>query len=263
MARVLLILSIVLTLVTAGLGFVAKQKVDALQSDMLGVKRDLSATKATLTKTRTELDGTKKDLADTKQQLDERVADLAKAKTELDNAQRDLAKANADVEAKTKEMAAIQAQMKALEGSVGDVPVNQLAAKIKELSDSNTRLTTELNEAKQVADTLNERVRAQEEQIATKTREVDAYRNVTVRQGLSGRILAYNPGWNFVVLSIGDKAGLKSGVQMIVTRGNQMIGKVRVTSVEPNTAIADVLPGTVARGQSVQAGDTVIYEGAR
>ena len=97
-------------------------------------------------------------------------------------------------------------------------------------------------------------MRVQEEQVATKTREVDAYRNVTVRQGLSGRVLAYNPGWNFVVLSIGDKAGLKSGVQMIVTRGNQAIGKVRVTSVEPNTAIADVLPGTMARGQSVQAG---------
>jgi hypothetical protein len=65
------------------------------------------------------------------------------------------------------------------------------------------------------------------------------------------------------VLSIGDKAGLKSGVQMIVVRGNQAIGKVRVTSVEPNTAIADVLPGSMARGQSVQAGDTVIYEGSR
>jgi hypothetical protein len=50
---------------------------------------------------------------------------------------------------------------------------------------------------------------------------------------------------------------------MIVTRGNSMIGKVRVTSVEPNTAIADVLPGSMARGQSVQAGDAVIYEGAR
>jgi peptidoglycan hydrolase CwlO-like protein len=263
MARVLLILSIVLTLVTAGIGFMAKQKVDALQGDLLSSKRDLNATRTTLTKTRTELDGTKKDLADTKQQLDDRSADLAKAKTELDNAQRDLAKANADVEAKTKQMADIQAQLAAIKGSIGEVSPEQLGTKIKELSDMNTRLSTELAEAKQVQETLNERVRMQEEQVATKQREVDAYRNVTVRQGLSGRILAYNPGWNFVVLSVGDKAGLKAGVQMIVARGNQMIGKVRVTSVEPNTAIADVLPGTVARGQSIQAGDTVIYEGSR
>ena len=261
MARVLLILSIVLTLVTAGLGFVAKQKVDALQSDMLGMRRDLKATTATLTKTRTDLDGAKKDLADTKQQLDERVADLAKAKTDLDAAQRDLATAKADVEAKTKELATIRETMPAVGGeqlSAAQIS-ERMAQKDKELADAKTALA----EAQQVADTLNDRVRVQEEQIATKTREVAAYRNVTVQQGLSGRILAYNPGWNFVVLSIGDKAGLKSGVQMIVSRGNQMIGKVRVTSVEPNTAIADVLPGTVARGQSLQAGDSVIYQGSR
>jgi len=42
-----------------------------------------------------------------------------------------------------------------------------------------------------------------------------------------------------------------------------MVGKVRVTTVEPSTAIADVLPGTLAKGQSVQPGDTVIFQGGR
>lgn len=261
MARVLLILSIVLTLVTAGLGFVAKQKVDALQGDMQAAKRDLNATKNNLIKTRTELDGTKKDLATAKQQLDDRTAELAKAKTELDDAQKKLAEANVLVEAKTKELEAIQKKISA-PGTPG-MTAEEMLARMDQVTKDLAKAQTELAEATQVAETLNARVREQEDKIATKQREVDAYRNVTVRAGLSGRILAYNPGWNFVVLSIGDKAGLKSGVQMIVTRGNSMIGKVRVTSVEPNTAIADVLPGTVARGQSVQAGDTVIYEGAR
>ena len=36
-----------------------------------------------------------------------------------------------------------------------------------------------------------------------------------------------------------------------------------MTSVEPSTSIADVLPGTVRKGVSVQPGDTVIFEGAR
>lgn len=260
MARVLLILSIVLTLVTAGLGFMAKQKVDGLQSDLLGAKRDLSATKASLTKTTTELGTTKKDLTDAKQQLDARTADLAKAKSELDDSQKKLAESNTVLEAKTKELAAIQVVIDEL--TKGKPPA-ELGKQVEQFKLDLQKAQTELLEARQVADTLNERNRVQEEQLATKTREVDAYRNVTVRQGLSGRILAYNPGWNFVVLSIGDKAGLKSGVQMIVTRGNSMIGKVRVTSVEPNTAIADVLPGTMARGQSVQAGDGVIYEGSR
>jgi hypothetical protein len=35
-----------------------------------------------------------------------------------------------------------------------------------------------------------------------------SYKGPIVRQGLTGKVLAYNPGWNFVVLNIGDKSGL-------------------------------------------------------
>jgi hypothetical protein len=50
---------------------------------------------------------------------------------------------------------------------------------------------------------------------------------------------------------------------MIVVRNGQRVARVRVTSVEPTTAIADVLPGTLGRGETVQPGDTVIVEGSR
>jgi len=46
-------------------------------------------------------------------------------------------------------------------------------------------------------------------------------------------------------------------------RGNEPVARLRVTSVEPSTSIADVLPGSVRRGVSVQPGDTVIFEGGR
>ena len=79
--------------------------------------------------------------------------------------------------------------------------------------------------------------------------------------GLQGRILAVNAGWNFVVLNIGDKQGLAVNSGMLVVRGNTPIARLRITSVEPATAIADVIPSSVARGVTVQPGDTVIVEG--
>ncbi len=94
-------------------------------------------------------------------------------------------------------------------------------------------------------------------------REVKAYKDQTVANGLSGKILAYNPGWNFVVLSIGDRQGLKANAQMIIMRGNQAIGKVKVTSVEPGNSIADIVPGSIAKGVFVQPGDRVVYEAKR
>ena len=72
-----------------------------------------------------------------------------------------------------------------------------------------------------------------------------------------------NSGWNFVVLSVGDKQGVVINATLLVVRGNEPVARLRITSVEPSTSIADVLPGSVRRGVTVQPGDTVIFEGGR
>jgi hypothetical protein len=40
------------------------------------------------------------------------------------------------------------------------------------------------------------------------------------------------------------------------------IGKIRISSVEPATAIGDIITSTLARGVQVQPGDIVIYAGS-
>jgi hypothetical protein len=80
-----------------------------------------------------------------------------------------------------------------------------------------------------------------------------------MRTGLEGRILAVNQAWNFVVLSLGDRNGVIGNAEMLIKRGSQLIGKVRITSVEPSTSIADIIANSVRSGLTVQPGDTVIY----
>ena len=74
------------------------------------------------------------------------------------------------------------------------------------------------------------------------------------KPGLQGRVLAVNSGWNFVVLSVGDKQGVVINSTLLVVRGNEPIARLRVTSVEPSTSIADVLPGHGAQGHCRPAG---------
>ena len=81
-----------------------------------------------------------------------------------------------------------------------------------------------------------------------------------MRNGLEGRILAVNQAWNFVVLNLGDKNGVVGNAEMLIKRGTQLVGKVRVTSVEPSTSIADIVANSVPRGLSIQPGDNVIYQ---
>jgi cell shape-determining protein MreC len=82
-----------------------------------------------------------------------------------------------------------------------------------------------------------------------------------MRNGLEGRILAVNPSWNFVILSLGDKNGVVNNAELLINRGGQLIGKVRITSVEPSTSVADIVVNSVRSGLTVQPGDTVIYRG--
>lgn len=77
-----------------------------------------------------------------------------------------------------------------------------------------------------------------------------------------GTVLAVNQAYNFVVLNLGNRQGLEPNAEMLVLRETTIIGKIRISSVEPATAIGDILGNSLARGVQVQPGDTVIYAGS-
>ncbi|MBA3273564.1 MAG: hypothetical protein H0T11_06805 [Chthoniobacterales bacterium] len=87
-------------------------------------------------------------------------------------------------------------------------------------------------------------------------------RRAVQNPGLRGTVLAVNQAYNFVVLNLGGRQGVEPNSEMLVLRGGTMIGKIRVSSVEPATAIGDIVGSSLARGVQVQPGDTVIYAGS-
>ena len=100
-------------------------------------------------------------------------------------------------------------------------------------------------------------------QLSVLTKEKQDRLHQRMRNGLEGRVLAVNPAWNFVVLSLGDKNGVVSNAELLVKRGTQLIGKVRVTSVEPSTSIADIVANSVPQGATISPGDNVIYQSVK
>lgn len=118
----------------------------------------------------------------------------------------------------------------------------------------------QLDNAEREKQLLADRIRTQERSgdvEAPKTR-----RAVTRAPGVRGTVLAVNQAYNFVVLNLGGRQGLESNSEMLVLRSGTVIGKIRVSSVEPATAIGDIISGSLARGVQVQPGDTVIYAGS-
>jgi hypothetical protein len=81
------------------------------------------------------------------------------------------------------------------------------------------------------------------------------------RAGVHGTVLAFNQAYNFVVLNLGARNGVEPNSEMLVLRDGTLIGKIRISSVEPATAIGDIMTNSLARGVQVQPGDSVIYAG--
>jgi hypothetical protein len=81
------------------------------------------------------------------------------------------------------------------------------------------------------------------------------------RAGVHGTVLAYNQAYNFVVLNLGARNGVEPNSELLVLRDGTLIGKIRISSVEPATAIGDIITNSLTRGVQVQPGDNVIYAG--
>lgn len=73
--------------------------------------------------------------------------------------------------------------------------------------------------------------------------------------GVSGKVTFVDHTWNFVVLNVGITAGVVPNGELIVYRGGNFLGKVRVTKVDNNDSVAEILPDIKG---DIQVGDSVL-----
>jgi hypothetical protein len=59
---------------------------------------------------------------------------------------------------------------------------------------------------------------------------------------LKGQVAVSDPKYGFVILNVGEDQGVLEGGRLLVHRDGRLIGKVTITSTEPNRSIANVLP---------------------
>jgi hypothetical protein len=120
-----------------------------------------------------------------------------------------------------------------------------LAEKIEDAQQHTTQAKEPIKETKKKRDTA-----------PTQRESINSH-----RPGVHGTVLAYNQAYNFVVLNLGARNGVEPNSEMLVLRDGTLIGKIRISSVEPATAIGDIITNSLARGVQVQPGDNVIYAG--
>jgi flagellar biosynthesis chaperone FliJ len=256
MGKFLVILAILLTAVSAVLGYLNQVKFVEVKQRAADAETTVSQTKAQLAKAQGDLKTASQNLASTVTEKDQLTSRLSGVQTDLE-------KTKAQVAQLTNDRTSLEAQISQLTAD--------LQAKTQELeqkttpgaaspAEGGTDQQAQIAEQQTLISKLQGDLDSARFQLATLQKEKEDRMHQKMRNGLSGRVLAVNPAWNFVVLSLGDKNGVVNNAELLVKRGSQYIGKVRVTSVEPSTSIADIVANSVPQGTTISPGDNVIYQ---
>ncbi len=259
MAKLFIGIALALMLATAALSFLAKGNIDKLQSTLKETKGSLSAaeSKAKTAQGEAKAAGEERDAATAK--AEEAAAALTAAQGKMSGLETQIAEGKVMTDTQATQIADLTKRIADM-GSPTTTP-SAPDPRVAELEAQLQNSQAVAAEAKQISDSLTQRMKENEVKLAAAEQKERARQQITGRAGLQGRILAVNTGWNFVVLSVGDKQGVAVNAPLLVVRGSEPIARLRITSVEPSTSIADIIPGSVRKGVSVQPGDTIIFEG--
>ncbi|HZR04865.1 MAG TPA: hypothetical protein VFA61_03440 [Candidatus Udaeobacter sp.] len=192
----------------------------------------------------------------------------AKAEAELAQIQKEKADLQAKLDENQKETASVQKPAEEAEKNPNASSIESPGAAASPATDLQSQvddLRRQLDSAEKEKAFLSEKLqdmqgRAEQPKEGKKRREA-VRETASRRTGLRGTILAVNQAYNFVVLNLGARHGVESNAEMLVLRDGALVGKIRISSVEPATSIGDIITNSLARGAQIQPGDRVIYAG--
>jgi len=263
-------LAIVFLVLAAFFGLLNTQKVKALRTNGANAQVARDAAERRNVQTNASTRGTTG--AEQQDKISKADNRAAKTEAELAQAQKEKADLQAKLDASQQEIASLQKRAEEAEKNA-NAPVGPSSpienAQTGNLQSQIDDLRRQLDSAEKEKAFLAEKVRDTQERTAPpketkKRRETASIQREIVsahRTGVHGTVLAYNQAYNFVVLNLGARNGVEANSEMLILRDGTLIGKIRISSVEPATSIGDIITNSLARGVQVQLGDNVIYAG--
>jgi uncharacterized protein YoxC len=191
--------------------------------------------------------------------LTQSVSSLKSAETALKG---DASKADDDLKAQDAEFADLEKTMtevkSALAGLDGDVTLENLGDKVKQVQDDRTAKQKKL-------DDLNTLATGAEKSLTTSRADLDRLaKRIVERSSRIGKnsmeavVTAVNQDWGFLVIGAGSNSGFTPQTALLVERDGRKIGRVRPSSIEPTQTIAEIDLESIASGVRLQPGDRVI-----
>jgi hypothetical protein len=193
-------------------------------------------------KARSELDVAKKDITEKSAALETTTAKLAEQQTRGNQLSVDLTKVTGERNDAQADLARWQA---------AGVTVDQIGTLKKDLA--------KVSEERDVITGENKILLREKNRLQTRLDiyEGDREKDPEMPAGLKGKVLVVDSKYDFVVIDIGGNQGAVERGKLLISRAGKLVGAVRITRVEANRCIANVIPEM--KQAEVVEGDQVVY----
>ncbi len=225
--------------------------ISTLRQDLSSTQTSLQTSQQNEAKLNKDLKTVRAQLDDTVKVLGEKTNELAQALSKAQEQQARADKASADLNTVTGERNTAQQELS--QWRLFEMSPEQIRGNLSRLRSVERERDVFTAENK----TLNRKVESLKNELFRYTGEGE--QEVQLAPGTHGTVVAVDPKYDFVVLDIGGNQGVMERAKLLVNRQGKLIGKVKITSVEPNRCIANVLPEWKQEGSEIMEGDQVFF----
>ncbi|HOX03975.1 MAG TPA: hypothetical protein P5555_17040 [Candidatus Paceibacterota bacterium] len=241
-------MAIIAGLAAAGIShFMVDPKIKNLTTELGDTKDTLDRTQKSEAKFRKESQQLRAELDDTSKILDVATNELARVSARAIQQEQRANRAAAELETTTKERNLAQAELASWRAT--GLSPDQIKGVVDDLKSANEKIDVYEKE-KDVLARNNKKLSMELAKVLRPNVDPEM-------QPMKGRVLAVDGKWNFVVVDIGSEQGAVERGVLLVNRDGKLVGKVRLTSVERNRSVANIIPEW--KQAEFMEGDQVLY----
>ncbi len=258
--KIFSILTLVLVLVAGYLSYVVFTKRTEDTQTIAQKETQVQQAQAEVKKKSEEVESALKEVEQKTSEAQAAAERAQKAQKEFDEAQKKVTELQSQVNGKDDEIKKIQEEFDSYKQQFDGLSPEQVQEEKANFEKQIQMLTEE-------KDVLAKGLEKAKSELADLMEKEERRRKGVMPMGTRGKVVSFNADWNFVVIDIGDKQKVVEGVQMLLYRGNVLMGRVKIRTVERNSSVADIVAVTDAAMQGVgqrkvldiQPGDLVIF----
>ncbi|MDQ8189371.1 hypothetical protein [Roseibacillus persicicus] len=143
----------------------------------------------------------------------------------------------------------------------GNLSIDDVVGYIEDLENERKEKESELEEKTEIAGKLAKTVAAASDRKENLQGRLGKVKSRIALNGVSASVTAVSNDYGFVIINRGsNNSNIDERSELLVSRGGSLVGRLKVSAVEPTQTICDIIQSSLKPGQRIRSGDRVVVK---